>query len=93
MKQILLMDREMSKVLKSYGNNCCRNQCDTQKILKDILAYSIKMQEKAEECLRDIPQVVINIAVTSAGQKDEPVYITDSTMEETCNIKVKITVA
>lgn len=94
MERILLLDREIAISLKSYAHRCCRKECDTQKILKNILAYSVQTKEKAKSYQKDMPQVVIDIAVTyTAPEGGKHMYIIGSTMERICNIKVKITVA
>lgn len=101
---IWFLDREIAKALKSYAQENGMKRRDTQRILKSILANPQLAEWKAMERHKERPQIVINIAVTPAVRKEIPEEEEDHSQshctitaggkeEETCSIKIKVTVA
>lgn len=98
------LDVEIVKALKVYAHENGMKRCDTQRILKSILASPELTMWDAKERRKERPHIVIKITVTAADWKDTPEgkencgqsqYIITSAVngDKASNIKIKITVA
>lgn len=101
---VWLLDMEIAKALKVYAHENGMKRCDTQRILKSILASPQLAMWEAGERRKERPHIVIKIAVTSAARKESPEgrescvqsqYIITSAVNEdqACSIQIKVTVA